>query len=299
MEAQRRGLGKGLSSLISNPVKLEPVPSVTKTEIREEKNGYRVIPISQISPNRDQPRKYFDDEKISELAHSIRGKGILQPIIVSKKNGRYEIISGERRYRASLQAGLTEIPAIIKEVGEQETLELALIENIQREDLDVIEEAMGYDELMEKFGYTQEQVAQKIGKERTTIANTLRLLKLPQAIRVMLQSGQISEGHARALLGVPEIEKQLYFAEQIIKEGWSVRELEARLKARKSGGEKKGHLHHGAGLSPSLVHILDELRRRLGTQIKLVPSGKKGNIVIEYYSDSDLDRIYNTLTNQN
>ncbi len=302
MEAQRKGLGRGLSSLINTtnvPAKLESVPQTLKSaptiSVTGEGNGYRMIPLSQITPNRDQPRKYFDDEKISELAHSIRGKGILQPILVVRKNGKYEIISGERRYRASLQAGLSDIPAIIKEADAKETLELALIENIQREDLDSIEEAMGYEELIEKFGYTQEQVAQKLGKERTTVANTLRLLKLPQAIRVMLQSGQISEGHARALLSLPEIERQLYFAEQIIKEGWSVRELEARLKAKKAA---KG-IHQGAGLPPALVHILDELRRRLGTQVKLVPSGKKGKIVIEYYSDSDLDRIYTTLTSQN
>lgn len=305
MEAQRKGLGRGLSSLMPTPhlqeppvssgkhlssVKLEPVPSEAAD------THYKMVLLSQIYPNPNQPRKYFDDEKISELAASIKEKGIIQPLIVSKSNGRYMIIAGERRFRASQQAGLTEVPVVIKEIDEKNTLELALIENIQREDLDPIEIAMGYEELMERFNYTQEQVAQKLGKERATVANTLRLLKLPQTIRVMLQSGQLSEGHARALLGVPEIERQLYFAEQIIKEHWSVRELEARIKTKKSSS--KG-IHRSPVLAPGVVHILDELRRRLGTQVKLVPSGKKGKIVIEYYSDSDLDRIYTKLTNQN
>lgn len=313
MEAQRKGLGRGLSSLMPtpnpqatttqlnkhlNPVKLEPVPTGHSAQTSGDSN-YRIVPIAQITPNPSQPRKYFDDEKISELAASIKEKGIIQPLVVSRKNGRYMIIAGERRFRASQQAGLTEVPVIIKDIDEKDEkgiLELALIENIQREDLDPIEIAMGYEELLLKFNYTQEQVAQKLGKERATVANTLRLLKLPQAIRVMLQSGQLSEGHARALLGIPEIERQLYFAEQIIKEHWSVRELEARLKAKKT--TSKG-IHRSPVLAPALVQILDEFRRRLGTQVKLVPSGKKGKIIIEYYSDSDLDRIYTTLTNQN
>ena len=182
----------------------------------------------------------------------------------------------------------------MREAEAAETLELAIIENVQREDLDPIEEAAAYQDLMDRFGYTQEDVARKVGKDRATVANMLRLLKLPSKVKEALQSGQISIGHARALLGVPEIERQIYFINKISEEGWSVRELELRIATKRLIGlsRRKRRL---PSLSLALVQIVDDLRRRLGTQVRVVPSGVKGKIIIEYYSEVDLDRIYHSL----
>lgn len=284
----RKGLGRGIASLI--PVKRETIV----TEERAESRSFQILPLSEIAPNPNQPRKYFDDQRIEELAASIKEKGILLPLIVTKKNSKYELVSGERRLRAATLAGLTEIPAIIRELEPKETLEIAIIENVQREALDPIEEATAYQDLMDQFGYTQEEVAQRIGKDRATVANTLRLMKLPMKVKQALQSGQISVGHARALLGVPEIERQLYYVDRISEESWSVRELEARIQSKRMLGVGR-KMKSPVSLSPALVHILDDLRRRLGTQVRLAPSGKKGKIIIEYYSEVDLDRIYQTL----
>jgi ParB family chromosome partitioning protein len=287
MEQPRRGLGKGAGALFSSPVApVSPAPIASKGE------GFILLSVSEISANPLQPRKFFDQQKIEELAQSIKEKGILQPVIVTRKNGKYELVSGERRFRAALAAGLKEIPAMIREAEPAEVLELAIIENVQREDLDPIEEAAAYRELMDRFGYTQETVAAKVGKDRATVGNVLRLLKLPTKLRQALQSGELSMGHARALLGVAEIERQLYFADRVAQEGWSVRELETRIASKKplSAARKKS-----ASLPPKLAHLVDEMRRKLGTQVKLVPSGQKGKIIIEYYSEVDLDRVYQAL----
>ncbi len=285
MELQRKGLGRGIASLI-------PV----RNEIAEKREGgpFLMIPLSEIVSNPLQPRKFFDQERIAELSVSIREKGVLVPILVTGRNGKYELVSGERRLRAAGLAGLKEIPAVVREAEPSETLELAIIENIQREDLDPIEEAAAYQELIDRFGYTQEEVASKMAKDRATVGNMLRLLKLPTKVKQALQSSQISVGHARALLAIPEIEKQLYFVDRIVEEGWSVRELEMRIASKRViGGSRK--IHQLTPLSPAVIHILDDLRRRLGTQVRVVPSGKKGKIIIEYYSEVDLDRIYQTL----
>lgn len=293
MDLQRKGLGRGIASLI--PVRQEMVPAVSDRESNTASKGFLFVPIENIVPNPYQPRKFFDEEKIEELADSIREKGVLQPLIVTRQENHYEIISGERRFRAAKLIGLTEIPVIVRDAEPKEVLELAIIENVQREDLDPIEEASAYQELIEQFGYTQEDVALKIGKDRATISNTLRLIKLPAKIKELLQSGRLSEGHARALLGMPEIEKQIYFAERVVEEGWSVRELESRIKSKRVLGLKKG-IRQSLSLPPALIYILDELRRKLGTQVKIIPSGNRGKILIEYYSELDLDRIYHTLT---
>ncbi len=284
---QRKGLGRGLASLI--PVRREPPPVVTTLGGGGEGRGYRLLALSDIIPNPSQPRKFFDQKKIDELAASIREKGILQPLIVTKKEGRYELISGERRFRAARLVGLQQVPVVIREADASEILELALIENIQRQDLDPVEEAAAYYDLMDRFQYTQEQVAQKVGRDRTTIANTLRLLRLPTKIKQLLQTGSLTEGHARALLGLTEIEKQLYFAGRIAEEGWSVRELEKRITAQPSAVKQKRRELHP--VSQKVIQLLDGLRRRLGTQVRVVSSGKKGKIIIEYYSEVDLDRI--------
>ncbi len=297
MEAQKKGLGRGIASLI--PVKREtptPTPQVGAQPTTEGK-GFLMIALGDISPNPNQPRKFFDEEKIKELASSIKDKGILHPLIVTQRNGRFELVSGERRFRAAAVAGLKQVPAIVREAEPSETLELAIIENVQREDLDPIEEGTAYQELMDRFSYTQEQVAEKVGKDRATVANTIRLLKLPTKAKQALQSGQISVGHARALLGVSEIEKQLYFVDRIAEEGWSVRELEMRVASKRvlKPGRKSGELK---ALPPKFVSLLDNLRRKLGTQVRLVPSGEKGKIIIEYYSEVDLDRVYQSLIGQ-
>ncbi len=293
MDLQRKGLGRGIASLI--PVRQESVPITSEVESSIISGGLFSVPIESIIPNPYQPRKFFDEEKIEELAASIREKGVLQPLIVTHKENQYEIISGERRFRAAKLIGLTEIPVIIRDAEPKEVLELAIIENVQREDLDPIEEASAYQELVEQFGYTQEEVALKVGKDRATVSNTLRLMKLPTKVKELLQSGRLSEGHARALLGMPEIEKQIYFAGRVVEEGWSVRELELRIKSKRVLGLKKG-IRQSMSLPPALIYILDELRRKLGTQVKIIPSGNHGKILIEYYSELDLDRIYHTLT---
>lgn len=296
---ERKALGRGLASLIPTREEAE-----TAAPAWSEGNAaaVRQIPVGEIVANPTQPRKFFDGKKIEELAQSIREKGILVPLIVSHRDGRYELISGERRLRAASLAGLVKVPALIREVDEPERLELGLIENIQREDLGPIEEASAYEVLIERFGYTQEQVADRVGRDRATVANFLRLLKLPSKIKQVLQSGQITMGHARALLGVPEIEKQLYFVGKIVEEGWSVRELEVRIAARRMIGLK----NRVKPLAPHLVQILDEMRRVLGTQVRLIPGGSKknrltgrqGKILIEYYSEDDLNRIYTILVKQ-
>ncbi len=289
----RKGLGRGIASLI--PVRRDVGLVPASTDASNATRPYQIIPITSLVPNPNQPRKFFDEEKIRELTQSIQEKGVLQPVIVTKKGSQYEIVSGERRFRAAQAAGLKEIPTIVREMEAAESLEIAIIENVQRQDLDPIEEASAYQELLDRFGYTQEQLAKRVGKERATVANMLRLLKLPLKIKQSLQSGSLSMGHARALLGVAEIEKQLYFADQSIAEGWSVRELEARIASKRIIGFAKKKPRTLASLPPRLTTLLDGMRRSLGTQVRLVPAGQKGKIIIEYYSEVDLDRVYSKI----
>lgn len=299
---ERRGLGRGLASLIPSLPAVQKAPSMRPVE---EGSGIRRVPIARISPNPDQPRKKFDAQGMKELIHSIREKGMLLPLLVSQKGDSYELISGERRLRAAREAGLGEVPVIVRGIVPEERLELALIENIQRADLGPIEEASAYEELMERFGFTQEQVADKVGKERATVANLLRLLKLPVRAREALESGRITVGHARAILAVPEVRRQLYFVEKIAAEGWSVRELETRISAGRASG-LKGRVKNLKRLSPQLVEILDKMRRVLGTQVRIIPSAAKkgrppeseGKILIEYYSQDDLNRVYQVIVHE-
>ena len=286
---ERKALGRGLASLI---------PVAAGETVSSPGGGVSSVPVAKLRENPQQPRKTFDEGKIDELARSIREQGVLVPLIASVRDGQYLLISGERRLRAARAAGLTEVPVLLRDGGDAERLELALIENIQREDLDPIEEASAYQMLIDRFGQTQEQVAQRVSKDRATVANLLRLLKLPLRARQALQAGQISMGHARGLLGVPEMERQLYFLEKIIEEGWSVRELETRVAARRMIGIKS-RVRNLKPLSPAIVHALDEFRRVLGTQVRVVPGttkqgggGRAGKILIEYYSEEDLERLY-------
>jgi ParB family transcriptional regulator, chromosome partitioning protein len=313
----RKGLGRGLASLIpsSDEVSPEPVkkeapavieiPDVLEDQAKTEQGNHATfkVPVASIVPNELQPRKTFNDDTIKELSESIRDKGVLVPLIVSKKEeGGYELVSGERRLRASQILGLSEVPVVVVEAGPAQKLEIAIIENIQREDLNPIEEGLAYQTLMDEFGYTQEEVASKVGKDRTTVTNLLRLLKLSTKVKEALTSGKISMGHARALLGVREIEKQLYFVDRVAKEGWSVRELEKRLSQKRLIGARS-RIKNLKPLSTHLIDIIDQLRRSLGTQVRVIPGsvkkeenfGSRGKIVIDYYSEDDLDRIYRTI----
>lgn len=278
----RKGLGRGLESL------LPPQPT---TPLKTESGGLTALPIENIVPNRLQPRTVFDDEKIRELANSIREDGILQPLIASKlPDGRYELIAGERRLRASKIAGLTEVPVIIKSADETQMLVLSLIENIQREDLNPIEESAAYQDLIEQFDLSQEEVAKKVGKSRATVANSLRLLKLPQVIKEDLACGRYSTGHARALLATNSIHEQLKLREWIVRTTPTVRSVERKVNDLKAGGRSKKFKED---IPSQVTFIIDRMREALGTKVSLSRNRKGGGkLVIDYYSWQDLDRLY-------
>ncbi|MDA8233729.1 MAG: ParB/RepB/Spo0J family partition protein [Clostridia bacterium] len=280
----KKGLGKGLQALIPTNISTEAAePTPTPA------NGVIELAITKIKPNSKQPRRVFDDEKLNELAQSIREYGVVQPIIVREVEDFYEIIAGERRWRACQKAGLSEIPAIIKTFNDQELTEIALIENIQRENLNPIEEAMAYRRLIKEFGLTQEQLSQKIGKSRPFIANLLRLLNLPAAIQEMVEVGSLTIGHARSLLTVDDEKKRLLFAEQIVKQGLTVRDIEKLVNQNNNQQAKK--LKSETQQEPVFIQIEEKLRSHLGTKVKIKPQGDKGKIEIDYYSDDDLNRI--------
>ena len=277
------GLGKGLSAIfIEND--------------NEENNGAVSLKISEIEPNRAQPRKDFDEAALSELAESIARHGLLQPILVRPLTlGGYEIVAGERRYRAARMAGLTEVPVIIRELSESETMELALIENLQREDLTPLEEALGYEVLINEHGFTQEEVAETVGKSRPAVANSLRLLKLPESIAEYLKEDKITAGHARALLTLPTEEIMLQVCEQIIKSNLSVRQTEKLCK--KLTAEKKPP--KPAEKVPNYYKEVElTLSESLGRKISVTKSkGKQGGILqIEFYSDEELTELSNKLS---
>lgn len=290
MAAPKRGLGKGLSALIPSKKADAPVGVIHPEGVE------RLLKISDIKPNRFQPRRIFREEQLADLTNSIREKGVIQPVIVRRSGQGYELIAGERRLRASQKLGLEKIPALIRQVSDQESLEIAIVENLQREDLNPLEEARGYQELAQKFGLTQEQVAQKVGRDRSTVANSLRLLSLPGEIQQMIESGRLSAGHARALLSVSDRRRQLSLAQLIAAKGLSVREAEAL--ARGEGPAKGGRreARPARSLDQHLANIQNEIQRALGTRVRLVPQGKaKGKIEVEYYSAGDLERILGKL----
>lgn len=279
------GLGKGLNAIfIEND--------------NEENNGTVTLKISEIEPNRSQPRKEFDEAALSELADSISKHGLLQPILVRPLTlGGYEIVAGERRYRASRMAGLTEIPVIIRELSESETMELALIENLQREDLSSLEEAMGYNVLMDEYGFTQEEVARSVGKSRPAIANALRLLKLPDSIAEYLKDNKISAGHARALLTLPNEDIMKEVCEQIVKNDLSVRQVEKLCK--KLSAEQKEEKPAAKEKIPNFYKEVElTLTSALGRKISVTKSkGKQGGVLqIEFYSDEELTELSNKLS---
>lgn len=250
------------------------------------------LDIKKIVPNSKQPRKHFKDESLNELAQSIKEKGVIQPILVSKnKDGSYSIIAGERRWRAAAQAGLKKIPVIIKEADDRNTLEIALIENIQREDLNPLEMADAFQHLMTTYKLTQEELSEKIGKERATVANYLRLLRLPEEIKRYLIDDKLSMGHARAILSIEDLKKQIELANAIVSDGLNVRAVESLVKEKKTGSPKK----KPAPVDPNIKDIEGRLRQSLGTKVQIKHKGKKGRIEIEYYSLEELDRLLDIL----
>jgi len=280
---QRKALGKGLESLISTIQK-------PKAE-----NGLNFMNIDQIVPSPLQPREYFDEEKIKELSDSIKENGIIQPLIVSKlPEGRFELVAGERRLRAARKAGMNEVPVIIRDLEPRKHLEISIIENIQREDLNAIEEAKAYQDLMDKFEISHEDVAIKVGKSRSAVSNSLRLLKLPKILQEDVMRGDISAGHARALLTVKSIQEQLSLREQILEKRITVRDIESMAKSTTENKNKK--VKSNQKLTAQLTQVVNDLRLSLGTQVKISPKGVGGKMTIDFYSKEDLDRIYKLLT---
>ncbi|MGB9629563.1 MAG: ParB/RepB/Spo0J family partition protein [Thermodesulfobacteriota bacterium] len=282
MATKKMALGKGLGALLP--------------ELREEEpKRLSYCGIEEIVPNRSQPRKYFDETKLQELAESIKEKGILEPLLVRRVAEGYELIVGERRWRAAQKAGLKEVPILIKETDAREALELSLIENLQREDLNPIEEAEAFKQLIEEFGLSQGDLAVRIGKDRTTITNTLRLLKLPPEIKNEILKNRITSGHARAILSLDTKEKQKELCALIIKNNLSVREAETL--ARRWLGKQRKVSSSGkkVELESLLLSLQDSLRNYLRTKVRITPKGKRGKIEIEYYSNEDLTRIVETI----
>lgn len=286
---KKRGLGKGIGALI--PDFDESV--LDKKEAKQKDLFY--APIDEIITNPNQPRKTFSEEAIKELSLSIEEKGVLQPLLVKKAEKGFELIAGERRLRAAHKAGLLVVPVILKDVDEKTSQEIALIENIQRKDLNVLEEAEAYQSLINRYDYTQEDVSKKLGKNRTVITNALRLLKLSESIKKDLLQEKISMGHARAYLGVDSSSLQYEAHKMVLKKGLSVRQTEGLIKKLKTEGLEKKVKKKQEKEEIQNEFLLNELQKKFSTKINIVKKGKKGKIIIEYYSDEDLNRIYDVL----
>ena len=274
--AKKTGLGKGLDALFAGNMEEEKI---------EEKDRVLNLNILEVEPNRNQPRKHFDEEALEELAESIKTYGLIQPIIVTKKENYYEIIAGERRWRASKKAGLKEIPAILREDDEKKNKEIALIENIQREDLNAVEKAMGIRTLMDEYELTQQQVSEILGKSRSAIANTVRILNLDKRVLDLAKEGKLTEGHCRALLAVTDPDKQYQMALRMLETGASVREAEKKMKLKKNM-KKKDEKYEAI-----YRDIEDSFQGFFGTKVTLDAGKRKGKIIIEYSSNDDLERL--------
>jgi ParB family transcriptional regulator, chromosome partitioning protein len=287
----RKALGKGINALI--PDFEMGVPESTEEGVIQS----RELLIDEISPNRFQPRKYFDEDKLKELVTSIRENGIVQPVVVQKVANGYELVVGERRWRASKKAGLKKIPAVIREVSDAKALELAIIENIHRQDLNPIEEAEAYARLADDFTLTQEMIANKVGKSRAAVTNILRLLKLPRSIKDDLISEKLSMGHARALLGLEDTRKAQALCKEIFKEDLTVRQTESRVNRLKQRAPVKS-AYPAAKKNIFIKDLEKELERKLGTKVEISPKKMGGKLVVTYYSDDDLERIQNLIGKQ-
>lgn len=280
----RRALGRGLSALLSD--------DGAKLEAREE---LRDVDIDLIDPNPEQPRTFFSEDKLEELSQSIRENGLVQPILLRRKEGgRYQLVAGERRWRAAQRVGLQRVSAIVREVEDEKLLEIALIENIQRQELNPIEEAAAYQRLMEVFGLTQEEVAKRVGKDRSSVANYVRLLKLPESVQTMLEEEKLSMGHARALLGLEDQQEQARLAQEVVERKLSVRETERAVQQK----AQRAKTHDGSTqvrIDANIRAAELKLKRFLGTQVKILMGASGGKISIEFSSAAELDRIYSIL----
>lgn len=284
----KKGLGKGLGSLFSE----NDIEEVTSSDTGKIKEGdITNVKISLIEPNKKQPRRHFDKEKIEVLSQSIKEHGLIQPIIITPSdNGMYKIVAGERRWRAAKKANLKEIPAVIRSYNEEQVAEIALIENLQRENLNPIEEAIGYNLLMEEFNLTQELISQKVGKSRSAIANSLRLLSLEDDIKKLLIEGILTSGHARAILSLESTELRMALAKKIIEDNLNVRQSESLAKQLQRKKQPKKETEKTA-FDIEIEHIQNNLSSAMGTKVKINHSPKKGKIEIEYYGNKDLERI--------
>ncbi len=293
--AKKGGLGRGLDALFAD------VPVTAPEEEKKDEKGIADIPaedrvnyigIHEIMPNVNQPRKTFPEEKIEELADSIREHGIIQPIVVRKKQKGYEIVAGERRWRAAMKAGLSEVPCLLRELSDEQNMLIAIIENMQREDLNPIEEAEGLHQMISTFGLTQEQVSKSVGKSRPYITNSLRLLKLPDYIRLKVSEGELTAGHGRTLITVEDGNLQRQLCDKIIEEGLSVRQTE-KLVSELGKAPKKKPLQKQK--NPDTLRVEEELKTILGTKVSIVEKGKKGKIEIECFSRDELNRLIELL----
>lgn len=304
--AKRTGLGKGLGAIFGDEVmesaaeeqearhqaKEKKVQESEKKETDSEVGRELMVKVTAIEPNRDQPRKDFNEEAMRELAESMKQYGVLQPLLVQKKGDYYEIIAGERRWRAAKLAGLKEVPVVIREYTKQQTMEIALIENVQREDLNPIEEAKAYQRLIQEFELKQEEIAARVGKSRVTITNSMRLLKLDDRVQDMLIQNMISGGHARALLAVEDGQVQFDLAQRVITEGLSVREIEKIVKSLSKKKEPKEKKTEDESLALIFRDLEERMKSAMGTKVSINRKDKnKGRVEIEYYSESELERI--------
>lgn len=295
-----RGLGKGLDSLIPNAVGEAKVKKETKEAVKEEKGGQEtMVKITMVEPNRKQPRKNFDEDALQELSDSIKQFGMIQPILVQDRKDHYEIIAGERRWRAAKMAGLKEIPVIVRDYTEKEIMEISLIENIQREDLNPIEEAQAYKRLLEEFHLKQDEVAERVSKSRAAVTNSMRLLKLSDEVQQMLIDDMITTGHARALLAIEDPEEQYTVAQQIFDEKLSVRDVEKLMKNLHKPEKAVKKVTDDKAMEAIYLDIQEKLKARLSTKVTVTSKGEgAGKIEIEFYNHEDLDRLIDLMGNR-
>ncbi|MGZ8424496.1 MAG: ParB/RepB/Spo0J family partition protein [Candidatus Binatia bacterium] len=288
MPMQKKGLGRGLSALIPGAPESAAVETTFNSSPKQ-------VAVDRITTSPFQPRRTFDEAKIAELASSIRNQGIIQPLIVRPKNDGFELIAGERRWRAAMRAGLSHVPVVVRDASDHEAMQIALVENLQREDLNSIEEANGYRRLQEEFHWSQEEMAEKVGKSRPAIANSMRLLTLPSEVQQEVISGNLPAGQARALLGLHTEPLIISACREVISKGLSTRETEKMVRTLLVGRRRR---RQAPLLDPDLKSIVEELQRTLGTRVRLMPKARsaKGKVEIEYYSAADLERIVETIT---
>ena len=299
---KRKALGKGLGSLIPQaPRPAPPTPGVPAaaapdTKTRGVPSGESHIDIDRIHPNPRQPRQDFDEEALAELTQSLKSQGLIQPVVVRPRgDGHFELIAGERRWRAAQRAGLHRIPAVVRDVPDARLLELALIENVQRAELNAIEEAQAYQVLLQDLGLTQEAVADRVGKSRVTVTNVLRLLQLPRQVQERVRRGKLSMGQARAILGLATPNAQIELAERVEKEGWSVRQVEAWVTRQSREGAASAKKTVATRKDPNVAAAEQKLERVLGTRVRIVGRGKGGRLELHYFGPEELDRLYNLL----